>query len=176
MSGRDKSCCGTPGPEPGRTTSPARRASPTPPAEPGSRSGFRFVAAGRDGALVAARRRIARHVWSDCGGLVLAAAAAERIVVQLGPRSWYTASTPVVVLAALLGGPLLGVAAGLSTQILRPESVWRRHAAEGGLAASRASRPGSSARSLHDRRRPPTCGGRSRDGGRGRPEQRRPRS
>ena len=67
--------------------------------------------------------------------LVLAAAAAERVVVQLRPRSWYTASTPVIVLAALLGGPLLGVAAGLSTQIVRPESVWRRKAAEGGLAA-----------------------------------------
>lgn len=67
-------------------------------------------------------------------GLVLAAAAAEHIVVQLGPRSWYTASTPVVVLAALLGGPLLGVAAGASTQLIRPEAVWRRQAAEGGVS------------------------------------------
>jgi diguanylate cyclase (GGDEF)-like protein len=66
---------------------------------------------------------------------VLAAAAAERVVVQLGPRSWYTASTPVVVLAALIGGPLLGVAAGAATQIIRPESVWRRQAAEGGVTA-----------------------------------------
>jgi len=67
--------------------------------------------------------------------LLLAAAAAEHIVVQLGPRSWYTASTPVVVLAALLGGPLLGVAAGVSTQLIRPGAVWRRQAAEGGVAA-----------------------------------------
>ena len=67
--------------------------------------------------------------------LVLAAAAAERVVVQLSPRSWYTAATPVVVLAALLGGPLLGVAAGVATQLIRPESVWRRQAAEGGIAA-----------------------------------------
>ena len=59
----------------------------------------------------------------------------ERVVVQLGPRSWYTASTPVIVLAALIGGPLVGVAAGASTQIIRPESVWRRQAAEGGVAA-----------------------------------------
>ena len=66
--------------------------------------------------------------------LVLAAAAAEHIVVQLGPRSWYTASTPVVVLAALVGGPLLGVAAGVSTQLIRPEAVWRRQAAEGGVS------------------------------------------
>jgi diguanylate cyclase (GGDEF)-like protein len=67
--------------------------------------------------------------------LVVAAAAAERIVVQLGPRSWYTASTPVIVLAALIGGPLVGVAAGMSTQIIRPDSVWRRQFAEGGIAA-----------------------------------------
>ena len=67
--------------------------------------------------------------------LVVVAAAAEHIVVQLGPRSWYTASTPVIVLAALLGGPLLGVAAGVSTQLIRPEAVWRRRSAEGGLAS-----------------------------------------
>jgi diguanylate cyclase (GGDEF)-like protein len=67
--------------------------------------------------------------------LLVVAAAAEHIVVQLGPRSWYTASTPVIVLAALLGGPLLGVAAGMSTQLVRPEAVWRRQSAEGGVAA-----------------------------------------
>jgi diguanylate cyclase (GGDEF)-like protein len=67
--------------------------------------------------------------------LLVVAAAAEHIVVQLGPRSWYTASTPVIVLAALLGGPLLGVVAGVSTQLIRPEAVWRRQSAEGGVAA-----------------------------------------
>jgi len=73
--------------------------------------------------------------WPMAIALVAAAAAAERVVVQLGPRSWYTASTPVIVLAALIGGPLVGVAAGASTQIIRPESVWRRQAAEGGVAS-----------------------------------------
>jgi diguanylate cyclase (GGDEF)-like protein len=67
--------------------------------------------------------------------LCIAAAAAERIVVQLGPRRWYTAATPAVVLAALIGGPLLGVAAGVSTQLIRTEAVWRRRCAEGGIAA-----------------------------------------
>ena len=67
--------------------------------------------------------------------LCVATAAAERIVVQLGPRAWYTASTGVVVLAALVGGPLLGIAAGVSTQLIRPEAVWRRRCAEGGIAA-----------------------------------------
>ncbi|WP_114796011.1 diguanylate cyclase [Gaiella occulta] len=67
--------------------------------------------------------------------LMGAAAAAERLVFQIGPRSWYTASAPAVVLAALLGGPLLGVAAGISTQVVRSEAVWRRRLAEGGLAS-----------------------------------------
>ena len=87
--------------------------------------------------------------------LVVAAAAAERVVVQLGPRSWYTASTPVIVLAALIGGPLVGVAAGVSTQIIRPESVWRRQAAEGGIAGApgprgRHRRAGAAARESAD--------------------------
>ncbi len=68
-------------------------------------------------------------------GLLIIAAAAKHVVVQLGTRSWYTAATPVVVLAALLGGPLLGVAAGVSTQLVRGDAVWRRQAAEGGIAA-----------------------------------------
>ena len=67
--------------------------------------------------------------------LLVLAAAAEQLVVQLGPRSWYTASTSVIVVAALLGGPLLGVAAGVSTQLVRPGAVWRRRSAEGGVAA-----------------------------------------
>ena len=67
--------------------------------------------------------------------LFAVSAVAERIVVQLGPRSWYTASTPAVVVSALLGGPLVGVAAGIATQIARGEAVWRRRFAEGGLAS-----------------------------------------
>jgi diguanylate cyclase (GGDEF)-like protein len=67
--------------------------------------------------------------------LVALAAAASQAVVQLGPRSWYTAATPVVVLAGLLGGPLLGIAAGVATQLVRRGAVWRRVGAEGGTAA-----------------------------------------
>lgn len=69
-------------------------------------------------------------------GLLVTCAAAERIALQLGPRSWYTASTPAIVLTALLGGPLAGVAAGVASQLLRTEAVWRRRSAEGGLAAA----------------------------------------
>ena len=67
--------------------------------------------------------------------LVAAPVFAERISIQLGPRSWYTAATPTIVLAGLLGGPLVGVAAGACGQILSTDSVWRRRFAEGGLAA-----------------------------------------
>lgn len=67
--------------------------------------------------------------------LVAAPVFAERISIQLGPRSWYTAATPTIVLAGLLGGPLVGVAAGACGQILCTDSVWRRRFAEGGLAA-----------------------------------------
>jgi diguanylate cyclase (GGDEF)-like protein len=67
--------------------------------------------------------------------LVAAPVLAERISIQLGPRSWYTASTPTIVLAGLLGGPLVGVAAGAASQVGNTSSVWRRRFAEGGLAA-----------------------------------------
>ena len=68
--------------------------------------------------------------------LVALAGAASQAVVQLGPRSWYTAATPVVVLAALIGGPLLGMAAGAATQVIRRRgAVWRRVGTEGGTAA-----------------------------------------
>ncbi|MGZ8687573.1 MAG: diguanylate cyclase domain-containing protein [Gaiellaceae bacterium] len=92
-------------------------------------------------AVMLAAAWVARDGWETgttapvTAALLVIAAAAERIVVQLGPRSWYTASTPTIVLAALLGGPLVGFAAGVATQVARSEAVWRRRLAEGGLAA-----------------------------------------
>jgi diguanylate cyclase (GGDEF)-like protein len=67
--------------------------------------------------------------------LLLAAAFAERIGLELGPRSWYSPSAPVILAAALLGGPLAGLSAGAAAQFLRTEVVWRRRLAEGGLAS-----------------------------------------
>lgn len=67
--------------------------------------------------------------------VVVAAILAERVSVQLGPRSWYTASTPTIVLAGLLGGPLAGALAGIGGPATTPGSVWRRRCADGGLAA-----------------------------------------
>jgi hypothetical protein len=74
--------------------------------------------------------------------LLAAAALAERIGVHLGPRSSYTASTPAVVLAGLLGGPLVGALAGVASQAARVETVWRRRLAEEGSGPSRAWQPG----------------------------------
>jgi diguanylate cyclase (GGDEF)-like protein len=85
---------------------------------------------------------LARHGWqldvsaATLVGLLATCAAAERIALQLGPRSWYTASTPAIVLAALLGGPLAGLAGGIASQTLRTDVVWRRRLAEGGLASA----------------------------------------
>jgi diguanylate cyclase (GGDEF)-like protein len=83
---------------------------------------------------------VARDGWTlEINAVVVAVmlgacAAAERIALQLGPRTWYTASTPAIVLTALLGGPLAGAAAGIAGQALRTDAVWRRRLAEGGIA------------------------------------------
>jgi diguanylate cyclase (GGDEF)-like protein len=68
-------------------------------------------------------------------GLLVASALSERILIQLGPRSWYSPSTSVIVVVGLLGGPLLGAAAGIATKAADGDPIWRRRAAEGGLAA-----------------------------------------
>ena len=107
--------CGTPGAD-----DPGHRLAPPPGVADPSRGtrvaiGIPLVAALATAILWAAAAGVSlddlapdsRSCWSS-----LPPPRAEHIVVQLGPRSWYTASTPVVVLAALVGGPLLGVAAG----------------------------------------------------------------
>src|SRR4051794_33566225 len=47
--------------------------------------------------------------------LVAASFVAARIALPITPRSWYTISTPVVLLTGLVGGPLAGFAAGAAT-------------------------------------------------------------
>ena len=80
--------------------------------------------------------------------LLLAAAFAERIGLELGPRSWYSPSAPVILAAALLGGPLAGLAAGAAAQLLRTETVWRRRLAEGGLTSLQGFAAGAAAAAL----------------------------
>ncbi|MGL6278416.1 MAG: GGDEF domain-containing protein [Gaiella sp.] len=67
--------------------------------------------------------------------LLVAATVSERLAIQFGPRSRYTASTPSIVLAGLVGGPLIGFATGAATQVASGDTVWRRRAAEGGVGA-----------------------------------------
>jgi diguanylate cyclase (GGDEF)-like protein len=81
-------------------------------------------------------------------GLLVTAALAERISVQIGPRSVYTPSVPPIALAALLGGPLAGLAAGAATQLGHSDAVWRRRGAWGGLAALQGGAAGLAGQAL----------------------------
>jgi diguanylate cyclase (GGDEF)-like protein len=65
--------------------------------------------------------------------LVAAAFLAERIALPLSPRSWYTISTPIVLLTGLVGGPVAGAIAGAVTAVGDDAGTWRRRAAYGGL-------------------------------------------
>ena len=65
--------------------------------------------------------------------LVAAAFLAGRIALPLSPRSWYTVSTPVVLLTGLVGGPIAGALAGAATVVGDDAGTWRRRAAYGGL-------------------------------------------
>ncbi len=112
VGGGHGACCGKPAPRSLEPGSAPARVWPTRPAARVSPSGS------RSSRLVLAAAWVAHDGWEAAttvpvtAALLVVAAAAERIVVQLGPRSWYTASTPTIVLAALLGGPLVGFAAG----------------------------------------------------------------
>jgi GGDEF domain-containing protein len=66
---------------------------------------------------------------------VLAAALAGLIVPAVARRGSWTPSTPLVIAAGLLGGPLVGVWAGAATQLLTVGSVWRYRLTWAGVAA-----------------------------------------
>jgi diguanylate cyclase (GGDEF)-like protein len=124
----------------GVPTRAARRSSAQAVADPTRGTGVAVTFPAGAGLLLAGWAE--SHGWGvyvsfpELLALMSVAAAAERIAVQLGPRSWYTASAPAIVLAGLLGGPTAGAAAAVAAQILRPEAVWRRRCAEGGLGAA----------------------------------------
>jgi diguanylate cyclase (GGDEF)-like protein len=71
----------------------------------------------------------------ELASLLVVAGVAERIVVPLGARTDFTFSTPIVLLAGLLGGPLVGAAAGVATGIATIDHVWRRRLTYGALTA-----------------------------------------
>lgn len=96
--------------------------------------------AGAWGVVVQPGTRLTPFLFSV---LVAAAFLAERIAVPLSPRGWYTPSTPVVLLAGLIGGPLAGALAGAATALGDGDGAWRRRAAFGGLDAVRGFAAGA---------------------------------
>jgi diguanylate cyclase (GGDEF)-like protein len=74
-------------------------------------------------------------------GFVALAACAGQIGVLVGPRTWYSPTTPLVVLAGLVGGPLAGALTGAATESLGADRVWRQRA----LGASRSALEGFAA-------------------------------
>jgi diguanylate cyclase (GGDEF)-like protein len=81
------------------------------------------------------------HGWSssltpfEAGALLLAVALADQVEVPISGRTIYTFSSPITILAALLGGPLTGVMAGMLTGVADIGGVWRRRLAYSGLCA-----------------------------------------
>ena len=71
----------------------------------------------------------------EIGALLVAVALAEQVAVTIGRRTTYTFSAPLLVLAALLGGPLTGLLAGALTGVADVRGVWRRRLTYGGLSA-----------------------------------------
>lgn len=52
-------------------------------------------------------------------------ACAGRIAILIGPRTWYSPTTPLMIFAGLVGGPLAGALAGAATEGLTTDRVWR---------------------------------------------------
>ena len=52
-------------------------------------------------------------------------ASAGQISILVGPRTWYSPTTPVMALAALAGGPVAGALTGAASEALAVDRVWR---------------------------------------------------
>lgn len=74
-------------------------------------------------------------------GFVALAACAGQIAVLVGPRMWYSPTTPVYVLAGLIGGPIAGAFTGAATEALNSDKVWRHRL----MGSSRAAIEGFAA-------------------------------
>jgi diguanylate cyclase (GGDEF)-like protein len=71
-------------------------------------------------------------------GFVALSACAGQIGVLVGPRTWYSPTTPLVVLAGLVGGPVAGALTGAASESLGADRVWRQRA----MGASRSALEG----------------------------------
>ena len=73
--------------------------------------------------------------------LVVLTACAGRIAILIGPRTWYSPTTPLMIFAGLVGGPLAGALAGAATEGLTTNRVWRHRL----FGAARSSTEGFAA-------------------------------
>jgi diguanylate cyclase (GGDEF)-like protein len=78
---------------------------------------------------------------AELAALVLLVACAGRISILVGPRSWYSPATPLLVFAGLVGGPLAGALVGAASEGLTTDRVWRHRL----FGASRSSTEGFAA-------------------------------
>ena len=149
MRGRDKPCCGTPGAKPGRTIPPAsgrrrsdarnRRRDRDPAAR---RRGYGLV-----GTAVPRSTPRSRSAPDSRGG--------RRRGTRRRPAGspeWYTAATPSSSWLRSSAGRCSGSPPGVSTQVIRPDAVWRRRSAEGGIAAMQGLAAGSRRAGARSRR------------------------
>ena len=74
-------------------------------------------------------------------GFIALSACAGKIGMLVGPRTWYTPTTPVMVLAGLVGGPIAGAVTGAASEALGTNVVWRQRL----MGASRSSVEGFAA-------------------------------
>jgi diguanylate cyclase (GGDEF)-like protein len=72
---------------------------------------------------------------------VALSACAGQISMLVGPRTWYTPTTPVMVLAGLIGGPVAGAITGIASEALGTNLVWRQRL----MGASRSAIEGFAA-------------------------------
>jgi diguanylate cyclase (GGDEF)-like protein len=74
-------------------------------------------------------------------GFIALSACAGQISMLVGPRTWYTPTTPVMVLAGLVGGPVAGALTGVASEALGTNAVWRQRL----MGASRSAIEGFAA-------------------------------
>jgi diguanylate cyclase (GGDEF)-like protein len=74
-------------------------------------------------------------------GFVALSACAGQVSMLVGPRTWYTPTTPIMVLAGLIGGPVAGALTGAASEALGGDAVWRQRV----MGASRSAIEGFAA-------------------------------
>ena len=78
---------------------------------------------------------------AELGALVVLTACAGRISILIGPRTWYSPATPLMIFTGLVGGPLAGALAGAASEGLMTDRVWRQRL----FGAARSSTEGFAA-------------------------------